>query len=340
MKCLFSFLIFVCAGGYAQQNTIEQKMRMAAEYKTKQSLKTERQVSEIQTVTYSVDSIGYAPFAEVGTPILIGVDDLWSAAVAVSFNFCYFGNMVDSLVVGANGQLTFDLTQAGHYNSWPITTALPNAVDMPGNTICGPFRDIDPSVGGNTFYQIIGTSPNKIFVVSWVNIPLFSCGAPNSTFQIALYENTNSIDVIIGNSSGSCSWNGNYGIIGIQDATATNGICPPNRNFPGTWTAINEAWRFSPISGPCFTTGVNLQRNSDSFSIYPNPNNGIFHLETNRFENNMLEIYNSVGQKIINEKLQNHSTEINLSEFNSGIYFSRVISGKGSLIYQSKIVKQ
>lgn len=210
-------------------------------------------VTNNQTNTYNVAAIPYAPYPFTGTQVLNGTDDLWSASSPIGFNFCYFGSSYNTMVIGSNGQITFDLTQANGYNGWSITTTLPNVIDLPANTICGAFRDIDPSMGGDIYYQTVGTTPCRALVISWVNVPLFSCGPPNSTFQIVLYENTNYIDVYIQNSDGSCTWNSGYGEIGIEDPTGTIAVVPPNRNFPNAWTAINEAWRFSPSGAPSYT---------------------------------------------------------------------------------------
>ncbi len=214
-------------------------------------------VTSNQTTSYNVGPIPYAPYGFVGTPVLNGTDDLWSAVSPIGFNFCYYGTSYSQMVIGSNGQITFDLTQANGYNGWSITMPLPNTIDLPGNTICGAFRDIDPSVGGDIYYQTVGTSPCRALVISWVNVPLFntSCASSfsNSTFQIVLYENTNYIDVYIQNSSSCNGWNSGYGEIGIQDPTGTTAVVPPGRNFPNPWTAVNEAWRFSPAGAPSYT---------------------------------------------------------------------------------------
>lgn len=218
-------------------------------------------VTNNQTTSYNVAAIPYAPYSFTGTQVLNGTDDLWAQVTPIGFNFCYFGNSYSQMVIGSNGEITFDVTQAGITNGWSITTAMPNLVDMPGNTICAAFRDIDPSQGGDIYYQTVGSSPCRALVVSWVNVPLFdvstACpGTSNSTFQVVLYENTNYIDVYIQNSSACTGWNSGYGIVGIQDITGTIATVPPGRNFPTAWTATNEAWRFSPVRLPTRSRGV------------------------------------------------------------------------------------
>jgi len=216
-------------------------------------------VSNNQTTGYTVSSIPYVPYPGTGSSILVGADDVWSSVVNLGFNFCYFGNHYNQAVLGDNGQLTFDLTQANGYDNWQLTTALPNTVDLPANTICAAFRDIDQGLGGNSYIETLGSAPCRALVMSWVNVPLYANGAglgycdgtPLSTFQLVLYENTNYIDVYIANSFSCAGWNGGNGIIGLLDGTGTVSVSPPGRNLTA-WSVTNEAWRFSPSGAPSY----------------------------------------------------------------------------------------
>jgi gliding motility-associated-like protein len=211
-----------------------------------------------QTSSYSVSAIPYAPYPLTGSSILVGADDVWSGTVNLGFNFCYFGNFYNQAVLGDNGELTFDLSNSGGYDGYVLSTTLPNTTDLPGNTICATFRDMDQGLGGNSYIQTLGVFPCRELVMSWVNVPLFDKGSgicdgtPNSTVQLVLYENTNYIDVYIQNSFSCPGWNGGTGIVGIQNAAGNVAVCPPGRNFPGAWTANNEAWRFSPTGAPSY----------------------------------------------------------------------------------------
>lgn len=63
---------------------------------------------------------------------------------------------------------------------------------------------------------------------------------------------------------------------------------------------------------------------ANPFSLYPNPNNGIFTLETTNFENTTVTVYNITGQLILKGMLSQPFTTINLSEFSKGLYFLKV----------------
>lgn len=212
------------------------------------------------TTSYSVGAISYSPFAYTGgTPVFVNSDDVWGPVVNLPFNFCFFGNTYNKVVLGANGVLTFDQTKASTGSGYSISTALPSAAQsvMPANSIAICCRDINPNGNGTIKYYTAGTAPCRYLVVYYSTVPLFhgffdNCNTvPNSTFQLVLYENTNFIDVYIANST-SCTWNSGYGIIGIQNIGATTAVCPAGRNRTA-FTAVNEAWRFTPTGTPSYT---------------------------------------------------------------------------------------
>lgn len=67
--------------------------------------------------------------------------------------------------------------------------------------------------------------------------------------------------------------------------------------------------------------------------IYPNPSEGIFTVSTGTKKETSAEVYNSNGQKILENQFSNSGT-IDLSEFSSGIYYLRI---KG--LENQKIIK-
>ncbi|MGZ3929918.1 MAG: hypothetical protein ACXVP0_00745, partial [Bacteroidia bacterium] len=210
------------------------------------------------TTTYSILSVPYTPFPYTGgTAVSVGTDDVWSPVVNLGFNFCFFGNTYSQCILGSNGQLCFNTGLASGYDNYVCSAALPSTANMPGNTICAPFRDIDPSYGGTMKYYFSGTAPCRALVIYWSGIPMYGASsycpsAPTSTFQLVLYENTNFIDVYIANSTACTGWQGGRGIIGIQNAAATVAYCPPGRNNTN-FTAINEGWRFMPTGAQSYT---------------------------------------------------------------------------------------
>jgi hypothetical protein len=209
------------------------------------------------TDTYSVSSIPYLPVYPYsqGTPIIVGIDDVWSEIIPLPFNFCFFGNTYSEIVVGSNGVLSFDVSLASPpnfddgsatYCEWEFTESIPSTAGIPyPNSINGVYHDIDPFIGGDIKFDISGVYPCRTFVVNFLEVPHYSCNSLLSTHQIVLYETTNIIEIYVLDKPTCTAWNNGNALIGIQNDTGTLGYAPPNRNT-GPWSTTNEAWRFSP----------------------------------------------------------------------------------------------
>ncbi len=215
------------------------------------------------TDDYSVSSIPYAPPFPFtgGTQIFINIDDEWTSVINLPFNFCFYGNMYNKLVIGTNGVLSFDLSLASNWCEWnfaaPIPTPGPPPNGIYNNSVNGAYHDIDPSVSvfiptfpftefpANINYAVLGTAPCRTFVVNFGTVPHYDCNSLESTQQIVLYETTNVIEVYIDDKPTCTTWNSGNAVIGLQNIDGTKGITAPGRNT-GPWTAYHEAWRFTP----------------------------------------------------------------------------------------------
>lgn len=231
-------------------------------------------VSGFQPTTYTTQQIPYNPYPyNMGTGILLNIDDRWSSAIQIPFNFCFYGTTYNQLVIGSNGMISFDITNAGGGNQWQITAGIPSP-NNPTNAIYAPFHDIDPSVAGTIRWALYGNAPCRVFVVSFENCAMFSCNNLIATQQIAIYETTNIIETYIQNKPTCGTWNSGAAIHGIQNATGTAATVVPGRNFPTQWTATNDAWRFVPAGAPNFTVNWyvngNLIANTDTVTVCPN----------------------------------------------------------------------
>ena len=203
-----------------------------------------------ETTQYDVSSIPYAPpYAFTGgTSAFVGIDDTWSALINIPFDFCFYGNTYNQLVIGANGLISFDISLANTTCNWSYSATIPSTPTITGpyeNAIHGAYHDIDPSVAGDINYAVLGTAPCRTFVVNFSNTAHFSCTNLLTTQQIVIYETTNAIEVYIEDKPTCTTWNSGNALIGIQNIGATQGIAPPARNT-GPWTATQEAWRFTP----------------------------------------------------------------------------------------------
>jgi gliding motility-associated-like protein len=238
-----------------------------------------------QTTNYLAIPITYAPNPyNVGTPILVNIDDTWSQVINLPFNFCFFGTNYNQVVIGSNGIISFNTTYAGGFCQWNLqglpggipTTALPTA------SIMGIYQDIDPTNLGDIYYQLTGTAPCRKLIVSFNQVPYY--GDPNSvstsscpsplftTSQIVLYETTNAIDIFTQNKPVCNGWNSGLAIHGIQNAAGTQAVVIPGRNNT-VFTATNDAWRFLPfgasISSFAWLQGPTVISNSPVVNVCP-----------------------------------------------------------------------
>lgn len=206
--------------------------------------------SLMATDSYAVNQIPYNPYPWVGAnQLFVGQDDIWSGVIPLPFPFCFFGQKYNAVVIGANGQVGFDLTQANAYNAWSSNGIIAPASNAAmNNAIMAPYHDVDPSVpypGKNITWDIYGTAPCRYMVISWDSVPMFSCNNLLSSQQIVLFESTYLIDINIKSKPLCAGWNGGVAHQGIQNATGTVAFMVPGRN--GTqWSAQNDSYRFTP----------------------------------------------------------------------------------------------
>ncbi|MCG2418520.1 hypothetical protein K8089_05750, partial [Aequorivita sp. F47161] len=212
--------------------------------------------------TYTVSSIPFVPpfpFNGLANPLNPDIDDAWSPVDNLPFDFCFFGDTETQFQVGSNGVVRFDVdpgdTGAGS-NAWSFDANIPNNFeDAIGEAnILLPVHDMDPTKSNSEEigYEVIGTYPNRVLVVAYYEVPLYSSSCNNllATQMVVFYEFSNVIEMYILNKPTCPSWNDGNAAMGIQNNAGTIGYVPPGRNTSDSpWTTSDEAWQFSP-SGP------------------------------------------------------------------------------------------
>jgi uncharacterized repeat protein (TIGR01451 family) len=202
--------------------------------------------------SYTAMQIPYNPdpFA-AGVQVAPAVDDVYGPVVALPFPFCFYGTYRDSLVVGTNGIVTFDLARANTYCNFVISSALPTSGDA-ALSICSPLHDINPAVFGIITMGTYGFPPFRRVVISYDSVPMFGCNTAVFSQQIILYESTNLIEVHMENKPFCNTTNNGVSNLGMQK-DFIDYINVPGRSWPATWSATNESWRFTPVMPPCLT---------------------------------------------------------------------------------------
>lgn len=197
------------------------------------------------TSNYTVTTIPYVNQTNNGTLVQL-TDDSQSGVFNIGFTFCFYGQIYTQFRVGSNGWISLG---NGVQPSTFTSVAIPNAgANIPKNCIMGPWQDWNPGIGGQIRYQLQGVAPCRKLVVSWINVPMFSCTNLLGTFHIVIYESTNVIENYIANKPNCPQWAGGTAVQGLHNLTGTQSVTVAGRNST-QWTAVNDARRYTP-SGP------------------------------------------------------------------------------------------
>jgi gliding motility-associated-like protein len=197
-----------------------------------------------QTTNYTVGNIPYVSQTNTGTQLFMA-DDTQQGPFNIGFNFCFFGQTYTQFWIGSNGWISFSPGQPITFTTQTIPTG--NAL-VPKNCIMGPWQDWHPGIGGQIRYQTVGVAPCRKLIVSWTNVPMYSCTLNQGTFHIVIYESSNYIENYIQNKPACLQWQNGTATQGIHNNMGTIGIAVPGRNS-SAWTTTNDAWRWTP-SGP------------------------------------------------------------------------------------------
>ena len=181
-------------------------------------------------------------------------DDTFGGVIDMGFDFVFYGNTYNQVVLASNNYLSFNTSNANAYSDWTIGAAVPTTTEPETqNAILCPWQDIYPGVNGNGTiqYATTGEAPNRVFIASFCGIPMFSCTDICYSSQIKLFESTNIIETHIAQKVLCTTWNSGAAIHALHNATGTiahvvTGLDGVERNYPNQWTCENDAWRFTP----------------------------------------------------------------------------------------------
>ena len=158
--------------------------------------------SPAKAATYQIDSsAGVAttyPWIDISTTgnTLALADDSMSSPIPIGFTFLFGGIGVTDITIGSNGWQFFSTGSTLYINTdFPVGQEL---LTLPY------WDDLNPrGVATYIRYQSIGTTPNRIFVVSYLNVPHYcnsgtGCTGNQTTsiretFQVQYHENTGDI---------------------------------------------------------------------------------------------------------------------------------------------------
>jgi hypothetical protein len=214
--------------------------------------------------TYSAAPCTFTIDNFVGTVLPTTDDVLYSTVSTFGFPFCFAGQQLSQGYVSSNSSFVFDgiacfpnilpmpgasYAAPGIWTGWSIASPAPTNTDYtPRNAVLGPWQDIYPTIGGTIRFGTLGTAPNRRFVASFENVPMFSCTTMSFTGQIKLFETSNNIEIHIQNKPLCSTWNAGQAILGLQNYDGTIYSPPVNmtaHNAPTQYTLSNWAYRWT-----------------------------------------------------------------------------------------------
>jgi hypothetical protein len=106
--------------------------------------------------------------------------------------------------------------------------------------------------------------------------------------------------------------------------------------YLGNQSATNHSINSIKVSSPVL--GVNDYEISSKINIYPNPATSQVTIDVKELDNLNLEVSDTNGRKIFEEKLDGSSNTVNINQLSSGIYLFKVNSSQGTAT--TKVIKK
>jgi len=127
-------------------------------------------------------------------------------------------------------------------------------------------------------------------------------------------------------------------VIGSQLSIANAGTFVPVYSYTDTSTGCSNTATTQVIVIDCGSpAGLVSLVSTSGFNLYPNPNTGIFLIETNTKTNKSISISDITGRIIYSTVSEESSIQININDFANGIYYVKVSANES--IHVIKIIK-
>jgi hypothetical protein len=129
----------------------------------------------------------------------------------------------------------------------------------------------------------------------------------------------------------------------VYDANSlVTNSCFVNRSATAFPTTINASGsNFRPclrVVHDLISDVKSVKKENEPFSISPNPNNGIFKLNTNNASIKAIKILDGVGKVIVSKSVEELNQDIDISKYPSGFYYLHVL--QANTVSMMKFVKE
>ena len=181
---------------------------------------------------------GGTPYLE---PLSFGnYDDGRWDNITLPFTFRFYGNTFNAVNISTNGWIGLGSSNS---TATGFGVALP-AAGAPNNVIHAITYDLDFRGASNAAalqYFLVGSSPNRKFVIDYSNLKFIS-GTATANVQVILYETTNVVEI----HTTSCTNTTLNKAQGVENSTGTVASVSTGRNNTTTWSGMPNAYRFTP----------------------------------------------------------------------------------------------
>ena len=284
---------------------------------------------------YGGDS-GLAINASLADPTSIAVDIAGNVYIADSYN--YRVRMVDTTgiitTVAGNGVSGYNGDSALATNAEISANSV--LIDAVGNLYIGGnniVRKVDATTKIITTVAGNGTSgytgDNSYATHATLNGII--AGMAFDTFgNLYITDYNNNVIRKIDNTSGIITTIAGNGIEGYsgdngQAINATfSGLCGLTFDKKGNLYVADELnYVIRKINDATALNGIAKLTKENNYTIYPNPNNGSFIIETNSSEQQAMQIFDITGKMVLNQNI-NGKANIDSSDLDNGVYFVQV----------------
>lgn len=234
---------------------------------------------------------------------------------------------------------TFDtlyLTTNGGTNWYYVPLGIPNAKIT--------YITVDPTNSQRVYITLSGYSPgNKVFMspnggVNWYN---YSGTLPNVPVNCIVYQNGTNEGLYVGTDVGVFYTDGSMTDwityqTGLPNVVVTELEISYNNNKLWAATFGRGLWN-SDLYSP--SVGIENTTIDKTVSVFPNPNNGTFTIQTNDEKVSAIAIFNTLGEKVFEEtKINSSQTNIDLNKVNAGVYFIHITFDNNKSVNQKIII--
>ncbi len=165
-------------------------------------------------------------FRETPTEVAVTGDDAVSEPIPIGFDFTFFGDTYDQILVGTDGFLML-APNSLFPAEYQFADAIPD-VHWPNALVAGFWTDLNQDDGGQIVWGLQGEAPERELVVEWSGVPHFdSKGEFAVTMQIVLRENGSTIEV----QCQECPSDGQAHSQGIEDQLGLFGAALDGRSL-------------------------------------------------------------------------------------------------------------